>query len=344
MLKVLEEFWRKYKKIILILISIILGIFLLNFIFVFTDCIAGKGFNWKAIIYSPISNEEWLSFIGTFVGGFATFLLFLSAKETLKNERIKFRNENKMKEKELEHEKNKFKYENEMRKKEFELERNKVKYENKKKKLEKEMEVVEEYLSVFEVNNIYKLMEKFLKSSFLESFNGDEKVVENFTLQKERILKDINFAQLRLDFRTDLRIVLGGKLKPEKYQKEKNERYNELVDLHNMYGIILKDIFNKAGDLIEIQDLEERKMKISLISSSSEKVKSEIKDEFLKIFSKYEKYLKEDLDRNLNEKNLQTEIEYGNFSLIFNVYLNYVINKVKEYFINIEKDIEEELL
>ena len=111
-----------------------------------------------------------------------------------------------------------------------------------------------------------------------------------------------------------------------------------------MYGIILKDIFNKAGDLIEIQDLEERKMKISLISSSSEKVKSEIKDEFLKIFSKYEKYLKEDLDRNLNEKNLQTEIEYGNFSLIFNVYLNYVINKVKEYFINIEKDIEEELL
>ena len=98
MLKVLEEFWRKYKKIILILISIILGIFLLNFIFVFTDCIAGKGFNWKAIIYSPISNEEWLSFIGTFVGGFATFLLFLSAKETLKNERIKFRNENKMKE------------------------------------------------------------------------------------------------------------------------------------------------------------------------------------------------------------------------------------------------------
>ena len=292
----------------MVLIYIILGIFILNFIFVITDWIAGKGFNGCAIIYSPISNEEWLSFIGNGIVGLATLLLFWIAKKS------------------------------------FENERNKVKYENKNKKLEKEMEVVEEYLSVFEVNNIYKLMEKFLKSSFLESFDGDEKVVENFTLQKEKILKDINFAQLRLDFRTDLRIVLGGKLKPEKYQKEKNERYNELVNLHNMYGIILKDIFNKTNDLIKTQNLEERKMKISLISSSSDKVKSEIKDEFLKIFSKYEKYLKEDLDRNLSGKNLQTEIEYGNFSLIFNAYLNYVINKVKEYFINIEKDIEEELL
>ena len=306
--KKLKEFWKKYKKIILVLIYIILGIFILNFIFVITDWIAGKGFNGCAIIYSPISNEEWLSFIGNGIVGLATLLLFWIAKKS------------------------------------FENERNKVKYENKNKKLEKEMEVVEEYLSVFEVNNIYKLMEKFLKSSFLESFDGDEKVVENFTLQKEKILKDINFAQLRLDFRTDLRIVLGGKLKPEKYQKEKNERYNELVNLHNMYGIILKDIFNKTNDLIKTQNLEERKMKISLISSSSDKVKSEIKDEFLKIFSKYEKYLKEDLDRNLSGKNLQTEIEYGNFSLIFNAYLNYVINKVKEYFINIEKDIEEELL
>ena len=40
----------------------------------------------------------------------------------------------------------------------------------------------------------------------------------------------------------------------------------------------------------------------------------------------------------------ENEVEYGRFSLIFNAYLNYVINKVKKYFINIEKDIEEELL
>lgn len=308
MFEKLKEYWNKYKKYVVIFILAILGIFVLNFLFVITDCMAEKGFNWKAILYSPVSNEEWLSFIGDGIVGLATLLLFWISKKS------------------------------------FENERNKVKYENKKKKLEKEMEVVEEYLSVFEVNNIYKLIEKFFKSSFLESSDIDEEIVENFTLEREKILKDINFAQLKLDFRTDLRIVLGGKLKPEKYQKEKNERYNELVDLHNMYGIILKDISNKANDLIKTQNLEERKIKISLISSSSDKVKSEIKDEFFKIFSKYKKYLKEDLDRNLNGKNLQTEIEYGNFSLIFNAYLNYVINKVKEYFINVEKDIEEEFL
>ena len=121
MLKVLEEFWRKYKKIILILISIILGIFLLNFIFVFTDCIAGKGFNWKAILYSPVSNEEWLSFIGNGIVGLATLLLFWIAKKS------------------------------------FENERNKVKYENEMKKIEKEKEIVEEYLKVFEINDIYDI-------------------------------------------------------------------------------------------------------------------------------------------------------------------------------------------
>ena len=41
---------------------------------------------------------------------------------------------------------------------------------------------------------------------------------------------------------------------------------------------------------------------------------------------------------------IENEIEYGRFLLIFNIYLNYVINNVKEYFINVEKDIEEEFL
>ena len=97
MFEKLKEYWNKYKKYVVISILAILGIFVLNFLFVITDWIAGKGFNWKAIIYSPISNEEWLSFIGVFVGGFATFLLFLSAKETLKNEKGKARCENEIK-------------------------------------------------------------------------------------------------------------------------------------------------------------------------------------------------------------------------------------------------------
>ena len=111
--KKLKEFWKKYKKIILVLIYIILGIFILNFIFVFTDCIAGKDFNWKAIIYSPISNEEWLSFIGNGIVGLATLLLFWIAKKSLEHERKK------------------------------------VRYEDESKKLKKEREIVEEYLSAY---------------------------------------------------------------------------------------------------------------------------------------------------------------------------------------------------
>ena len=92
-----KEYWNKYKKYIIAILILIIGVFLLNFLFVITDCMAGKDFNICAIIYSPVSNEEWLSFIGTFVGGFATFLLFLSAKETLKNEKNKVKYENEKK-------------------------------------------------------------------------------------------------------------------------------------------------------------------------------------------------------------------------------------------------------
>lgn len=111
MFEKLKEYWNKYKKYtIVISILMIFGVFLLNFIFVITDWIAQKGFNWKAILYSPVSNKEWLSFIGNGIVGLATLLLFWIAKKS------------------------------------FENERNKVKYENEMKKIEKEKEIVEEYL------------------------------------------------------------------------------------------------------------------------------------------------------------------------------------------------------
>ena len=304
MLKVLEEFWRKYKKIILILISIILGIFLLNFIFVFTDCIVGKGFNWKAIIYSPISNEEWLSFIGNGIVGLATLLLFWIAKKS------------------------------------FENERNKVKYENEMKKIEKE--IVEEYLKVFEINDIYDIRSQTLTSSFYKTRENDEKIAIDTISKRGNMIKKINFVQLKLDLNTNFRIKLRGRFKAEKYEKEMNEIYYELVDLQNMYGIVLDNISSEISDLIKVKDLNERERKVISIFKSENKINKEAKEKFLNIFKKYkeEEFLKE----NLNGIKIENEVEYGNFLLIFNPYLNYVINKVKEYFINVEKDIEEEFL
>ena len=306
MLEKLKEYWNKYKKYIIAILILIMGVFLLNFIFVITDWIAGKGFNGCAMIYSPISNEEWLSFIGNGIVGLATLLLFWIAKKS------------------------------------FENERNKVKYENEVKKIEKEKEIVEEYLKVFEINDIYDIRSQTLTSSFYKTRENDEKIAIDTISKRGNMIKKINFVQLKLDLNTNFRIKLRGRFKAEKYEKEMNEIYYELVDLQNMYGIVLDNISSEISDLIKVEDLNERERKVISIFKSENKINKEAKEKFLNIFKKYkeEEFLKE----NLNRIKIENEVEYGNFSLIFNAYLNYVINKVKEYFINIEKDIEEELL
>ena len=303
MFEKLKEYRNKYKKyIIVISILMIFGVFLLNFIFVITDWIAGKGFNGCAMLYSPVSNEEWLSFIGNGIVGLATLLLFWIAKKS------------------------------------FENERNKVKYENEMKKIGKEKEIVEEYLKVFEINDIYDIKSQTLTSSFYETIKNDEKIKMETLLKRSGIIKKMNLVQLKLDLNTNFRIKLRGRFKAEKYENEMNKIYHELVDLRNMYGIVLENISTEIIDLIKVKDLNKRERKINSIN----KINKEAKEKFLDILKKYkeEEFLKE----NLNSIKIENEMEYGNFSLIFNAYLNYVINKVKEYFINVEKDIEEEFL
>ena len=148
----------------------------------------------------------------------------------------------------------------------------------------------------------------------------------------------MNLVQLKLDLNTNFRIKLRGRFKAEKYENEMNKIYHELVDLRNMYGIVLENISTEIIDLIKVKDLNKRERKINSIN----KINKEAKEKFLDILKKYkeEEFLKE----NLNSLKIENEVEYQNFSLIFNDYLNYVINKVKEYFINVEKDIEEEFL
>lgn len=307
MFEKLKEYWNKYKKyIIVISILMIFGVFLLNFIFVITDWIAGKGFNWKAILCSPVSNEEWLSFIGNGIVGLATLLLFWIAKKS------------------------------------FENERNKVKYVNEMKKIEKEKEIVEEYLKVFEINDIYDIRSQTLTSSFYKTRENDEKITIDTISKRGDMIKKINFVQLKLDLNTNFRIKLRGRFKAEKYEKEMNEIYSELIDLQNMYHLILENICNEIISLIETHNLNERKRKVNSINKSENKINKEVKEQFLHIFNKYkENKLLEEKIRGIK---IENEVEYGNFSLIFNAYLNYVINKVKEYFINVEKDIEEEFL
>ncbi len=126
------------------------------------------------------------------------------------------------------------------------------------------------------------------------------------------MIKKINFVQLKLDLSTNFRIKLRGKFREEKYENEVNEIYHKLVDLRNMYGIVLDYISTEIIELIKVEDLNERERKVISIRKSENKINKEAKEKFLDIFKKYkeEEFLKE----NLNRIKIENEVEYGRFS------------------------------
>jgi len=117
---------------------------------------------------------------------------------------------------------------------------------------------------------------------------------------------------LKLDLSTNFRIKLRGKFRAEKYENEMNEIYHKLVDLRNMYGIVLDNISTEIIELIKVEDLNERERKVISIRKSENKINKEAKEKFLDIFKKYkeEEFLKE----NLNRIKIENEVEYGRFS------------------------------
>ena len=291
MLKVLEEFWRKYKKIILILIFIILGIFLLNFIFVFTDCIAGKGFNWKAIIYSPISNEEWLSFIGNGIVGLATLLLFWIAKKSLEHERKK------------------------------------VRYEDESKKLKKEREIVEEYLSAFDIDSLYNL--GILGASSSKEFYNTKEIENYIYNEKEKKEKELNSLIIKTNFNTNFKILLK---KEFQLKDEKEKKCNDgLRNLYEMYLEISNRVIAKIIKEVYSKNFKEGKKGIYVDTC----VKREELKCFDKIYSKYEKLFNE------RQKELcLNEIEEGEYKLAFKMCLHYIMADLLKYFDKKKEKIE----
>ena len=126
------------------------------------------------------------------------------------------------------------------------------------------------------------------------------------------MIKKINFVQLKLDLSTNFRIKLRGKFREEKYENEMNEIYHKLVDLRNMYGIVLDYISTEIIELIKVEDLNERERKVISIRKSENKINKEAKEKFLDIFKKYKE--KEFLKENLNRIKIENEVEYGRFS------------------------------
>lgn len=126
------------------------------------------------------------------------------------------------------------------------------------------------------------------------------------------MIKKINFVQLKLDLSTNFRIKLGGKFRAEKYENEMNEIYHKLVDLRNMYGIVLDNISTEIIELIKVEELNERERKVISIRKSENKINKKAKEKFLDIFKKYKE--EEFLRENLNRIKIENEVEYGRFS------------------------------
>lgn len=311
--KKLKEFWKKYKKIILVLIYIILGIFILNFIFVFTDCMAGKGFNWKAIISSPVSNEEWLSFIGNGIVGLATLLLFWMAKKTLEHERKK------------------------------------VRYENELKKLEKEKSVVEEYLNALDIDEVYNIISLINKNLSEKNFSSNKEIImKNIEFSRIQIMKNINLAKIKLNCNTDFKVLIrkdslknGKKENLERNKEceklEENEKVQILKDsinkkLNYLYAIYIKILGNIFIECIKAESIENLKEISSLIKEDK------ISDYFQKIYKKPEIDLCDSIKSNLKE-----DIDKGDYMYPFYICLDLTVDELTEYFdkkeSNIKKDI-----
>lgn len=305
MFEKLKEYWNKYKKyIIVVSILVIFGVFLLNFIFVITDWIARKGFNWKAILYSPVSNEEWLSFIGNGIVGLATLLLFWIAKKS------------------------------------FENERNKVKYENEMKKIEKEKEIVEKYLNALDINEVYNLVTLTFGTSFQKDFKSDKEIMKNIVSSRIELVKCINLAKIKLNCNTNFKVLIKRNSLENEEEDCDNKKYKSLEKnindkLNYLYAIhteILEKIFMKIIKATYTNSLRERNKEINSIFSIKD---SQISNYFSKIYKKYEKNLSNKIKSNLEE-----DIIKGDYRYPFYICLDLVVDELTEYFEKKEKEVE----
>ncbi|MCI5725788.1 hypothetical protein [Fusobacterium sp.] len=285
------------KYLLLSGLTLILTVFLLNLGFVGTDLFAGKNLKIGSLFYSTITNENWLAFFGSFISGFAAFLLFFSNQKS------------------LEHEKNK------------------VKYENKMKKFENEKNIIFEYLSRLEINKIYSFLNDFQKIFCEDNTDKNElkykckKAISTYLSRREKLVELLNLIQLKLDVKTTLR-------ENTNFALDKKQVYDNLINLRKLFEVLLEEVHSKIEKIerFSISEKEEINEIISIlfdIKINKNKILDIVKDNknlgLEKIINKEEK----------EEENKDEKID--NFNEIFEIYLKYTSNSIVEYFSILEK-------
>lgn len=209
------KFLKKNKVVIIIFVFSISPI-ILNLFFFMTDCIAGKEVKRGEILYSSLSNENWLDFWGTFMPALAAFsFLYFTEKQT---KSIK---------KQVEFEKNKY---------------------EKDKRIEAfEKNVI---LELDEMRTAKKIIYDFLVELDIPDIDFSIKNDEEYTKK----IKKINIKFTAVDFLTYLRLKDSNKEINEQdeqsfyIEKMRKEGYERLTILHKLYSSILEKAYNKNNN------------------------------------------------------------------------------------------------
>lgn len=213
----------KNKKTIiyLILASISISIFfsfLLNLGFLITDWIANKKVDWNGLFYSPVPNETWLAFWGSFSASIVTILLLLHYKEQLN------------------------------------FEKNKYHYEVRLNNLSKEKAIILNLLSAYDITdisnytNVYKgnINNSNYSDIIFETYQNKIKELNTQRLELE-FLTSIRICNESLDETFYLNINFYDM----DTEQKKQYCYTLLTTLHNFYCTLIDDLNNRCIEYLE---------------------------------------------------------------------------------------------
>lgn len=200
-----------------------------------TDYIAEKEVKWGEICYSSLSNEKWLEFWGTFMPALAAFSFLYFTKKQIDSIR-----------EQLDFEKTKY---------EEEINSNKeaLKIEKEKYKKEKNILIFEKNVEL-ELNEL-KLSRMIVHNLLIELDIADIDSCIETPEKYSRKIKKINSKLTAVDFLTNIRIQ--DIIKIDKQIDEcREESYEKLKKLHELYTIILKESYNNKYNKEDEMDKE----------------------------------------------------------------------------------------
>lgn len=253
--------------------SIIFSI-LFNFGFLLTDWIANKKVDWNGIFYSPVSNETWLAFWGSFSASVATILLLLHYKEQLS------------------------------------FDKKKSQFDFKMSTQKKEKEIVLSLLSLYDTSNIADFLQiskmTVLTSESINMLINTKK--EKIILLNLKRLEVEFLTNLRVTDTSTIPFLSKNEIDLE---NTKLNCYKKISILHDFFLLLIEDSYEKAKNFIILREEIYKKVYSSKeyrevsIEKLYIKINKEKNINFIKFLSINNLFFNNQLNKIFNEENSQ---------------------------------------